>query len=190
MKYFNNISTLEILRKQYKELLKKYHPDNVTGSTEATQEINAEYDKLFRELKDRHSTADSVNNTNKSEYSQNMYDWENDKALREILEKIINFDGIEIEIAGQWIWVAGNTYRHKKELKEIGFKWASQKKQWYFHTDAFKKKSRKSLSMEDIRNYYGITKVYTNAKVLLEAWDIKKINGYNHLQGYTQNKKN
>lgn len=27
-KYFNNVNTLEELRKQYKELLKKYPPDN------------------------------------------------------------------------------------------------------------------------------------------------------------------
>ncbi|RAZ94948.1 J domain-containing protein, partial [Klebsiella oxytoca] len=47
MKYFNNVNTLEELRRQYKELLKKYHPDNPQGSTEACQEINAEYDRLF-----------------------------------------------------------------------------------------------------------------------------------------------
>lgn len=44
-RYFKNVNTLEELRKQYKELLKKYHPDTANGSTEATQEINAEYPK-------------------------------------------------------------------------------------------------------------------------------------------------
>ena len=69
-----------------------------------------------------------------------MYDWENDKALHEALEKNITFEGIEILICGQWIWVSsGNAYNYKKELKEIGFKWASAKK-WYFHTDTFIKK--------------------------------------------------
>ena len=173
MKYFKDVSTLEELRRQYKELLKKYHPDNPQGSTEACQEINAEYDRLFKVLKDKHEsksdkTADSTN-TKQSEYSKNMYDWENDKALREVLQKIINFDGIEIEIVGAWLWVSGNTYIFKDELKEIGFKWASQKKQWYFHTDAYRKRSRKSLSMDDIRNYYGSTKVQTDSRVLLEA---------------------
>lgn len=173
MKYFNNVNALEDLRRQYKELLKKYHPDNPQGSTEACQEINAEYDRLFKVLKDKHEsksdkTADSTN-TKQSEYSKNMYDWENDKALREVLQKIINFDGIEIEIVGAWLWVSGNTYIFKDELKEIGFKWASQKKQWYFHTDAYRKRSRKSLSMDDIRNYYGSTKVQTDSRVLLEA---------------------
>ena len=64
-KYFKDVNTLEELRKQYKELLKKYHPDNANGSTEATQEINAEYDRLFKVLKDKHEsksdkTADST----------------------------------------------------------------------------------------------------------------------------------
>ena len=173
MKYFNNVSTLEELRRQYKELLKKYHPDNPQGSTAATQEINAEYDRLFKLLKDKHEnksdkTADGTASKQTS-YNANMYDWENDRSLREVLQKIINFDGIEIEIVGAWLWVSGNTYNYKKELKEIGFKWASQKKQWYFHTDSYRKKSRKSLSMDDIRNYYGSTKVQTDSMVLLEA---------------------
>ena len=33
-KYFKDVNTLEELRKQYKELLKKYHPDNGNGSEE------------------------------------------------------------------------------------------------------------------------------------------------------------
>ena len=32
--YFKNVQTLEELRKQYKVLLKKYHPDNGNGSEE------------------------------------------------------------------------------------------------------------------------------------------------------------
>lgn len=171
-KYFKNISTLEQLRKQYRDLLKQYHPDNKNGSTKATKEINAEYDQLFKVLKDRHesksnNTADST--SKQSDYSANMYDWENDKALREVLQKIINFDGIEIEIAGQWIWVDGNTYGYKNELKEIGFKWASQKKQWFWHGEQFRKKSHKTLSMDEIRSYYGSTKVHTDTRALLEA---------------------
>lgn len=170
MKYFTNVNTLEQLRRQYKELLKKYHPDNANGSTTATQDINAEYDKLFKLLKDKHEsksdkTANSTTNEQTS-YNTNMYDWENDKALRKILQNIINFSGIEIEITGQWIWINGNTYAYKKELKGIGFKWASQKKQWYWHSEIFRKRSFKTLSMEDIRNYYGSTKIDTRQMVL------------------------
>ena len=168
-KYFNNVNTLEDLRKQYKELLKQYHPDN-GGDVAVMQEVNTEYNKLFKILKNHHDNAqhDSTNNS-ESEYSKNMYDWENDKALRDVLNQIIKFNGIDIEIVGQWVWVSGNTYACKKELKEIGFKWASQKKMWYWHSEAFRKKSKKTLSMDAIRNYYGSTKVNTNSKILLEA---------------------
>ena len=46
-KYFTGVKTIEELRKKYRELLKLYHPDNANGSVEVTQEINAEYDRLF-----------------------------------------------------------------------------------------------------------------------------------------------
>ena len=39
--YFKNVQTLDELRKQYKNLLKKYHPDN-GGSEEETKAINVE----------------------------------------------------------------------------------------------------------------------------------------------------
>lgn len=168
-KYFKDVNTLEELRKQYKNLLKKYHPDN-GGSEEATKEINTEYERLFKILKDKHDTQQQDNaNGNETEYSKNMYDWENDKAIRETLEKIINFEGIDIEIIGAWIWVSGNTYNYKKQLKEYGFKYASKKKAWYFHTEAFRKTSHKKLSLDDIRSYYGTTKVQRDRRELLEA---------------------
>ena len=168
-KYFKDVNTLEELRKQYKNLLKKYHPDN-GGSEEVTKEINTEYEQLFKILKDRHDTRQQDNTSgNESEYSKNMYDWENDKAIREMLEKIINFKDIDIEIIGAWLWVSGNTYNYRKQLKELSFKYASKKKTWYFHTDTFRKTSHKKLSMDDIRNYYGTTKVQRDRRELLEA---------------------
>lgn len=165
--YFNNIKTLEELRKQYKELLKKFHPDNPDGSTEATQAINAEYDSLFKVLKDRHDS--NKEDGNRTAYDDMKYDFAEDEKLREVLQKIISFVGINIEIIGSWIWVDGNTYSYKKELKDLGFKWANEKKKWYFHTEAFRKRSHKKLSIDDIRNYYGSTEVHTESAILLQA---------------------
>jgi len=168
-KYFKDINTLEELRKQYKELLKKYHPDNANGSTEATQEINAEYDKLFKILKDRHESKSADNTSKQSGYNANMYDWENDKALREALQKIISFSGIEIDLIGAWIWLDGNTYPYKETLKEIGFKWSRQRRKWYWHDGEYRRYGNKKHSFADIQNLYGSTKVNTCSKVLLEA---------------------
>ena len=159
--YFNNIHTLEDLRKQYKELLKKYHPDNINGDTEITKQINTEYTKLFKALKDKHENRQTSTDGAKADFNNYKYDFEADEKLREVLQKIINFANINIEIVGCWIWADGATYEYKNELKALGFKWAREKKKWYFHTEAFRKRSKRKLSMEDIRNLYGSTEVQT-----------------------------
>lgn len=165
MKYFNNVQDLQELRRQYKELLKAHHPDN-GGNVADMQEINAEYDKLFKLLKNKHESkqADSSKANNNNTY----YDFAEDEQLREVLQKVIHFSDITIEVCGSWIWIDGNTYQYRKELKEIGFKWASSKKQWYWHSETYIKKSRKTLSMEDIRNYYGSTEVQTEGRKQLK----------------------
>ena len=164
-KYFSNISTLEELRKQYKELLKLHHPDN-GGNLEAMQEINAKYDRLFKVLKSQHESNNFNCGDEKSNYSSIKYDFAEDEKLREMLNKIIHFNSIDIESVGAWIWLSGNTYVYTKAL---GFKWASHKKMWYWHSEAFRKKSRKTLSMDDIRNYYGSTNVRSESKILLQS---------------------
>ena len=168
MAYFKNVITLEELRKQYRDLLKKYHPDNPPGSTQATQEINSEYDRLFKVLKDKHESKTANSDKEKTSFDNMKYDFTEDQKLREVLQQIICFSGINIEIVGCWIWVDGNTYAYKDALKDLGFKWAREKKKWYFHTEAFRKRSRKTLSMDDIRNYYGSTEVETEQREMLK----------------------
>lgn len=166
MTYFKNINTLEELRKQYRDLLKIHHPDN-GGNVSDMQEINAEYDKLFKTLKDKHESKSA--DSKESAYSKNMYDWKNDKALRDVLEKIIHFNGIEINLVGAWIWLDGNTYQYKEELKGIGFKWSKNRKKWYWNNGEYIGRGNKKISFSQIENKYGSTKFRTQNKVLLEA---------------------
>lgn len=169
--YFSNVQTLDELRKQYRDLLKKYHPDN-GGSEEETKAINVEYERLFRILKDKHTRQqDTTDNKtdSKTSYDNMRYNFEEDELLREMLQKVIHLSGITIEIIGNWLWISGNTYQYRKELKDLGFKFAGQKKSWYWHSDAFRKKSHKKLSMDDIRNYYGSTEVETDARKRITA---------------------
>lgn len=65
MKWFDHPETLEDLKKQYKRLAMKHHPDR-GGSTEAMQQINAEYETLFSRLKDIHKTAEGETYTAKT----------------------------------------------------------------------------------------------------------------------------
>ena len=59
-KWFTRIKTVQELRQRYRELLKKYHPDNEGGSIEITQEINAEYDRLFEVLSKEKETDEET----------------------------------------------------------------------------------------------------------------------------------
>jgi len=168
MAYFKNVNTLEELRKQYKELLKQYHPDNANGSTEATQEINAEYDRLFKVLKDKHESKQTSTTDNKTDFNNMKYNFEEDENLREVLQKVIHFSNITIDIVGVFIWIDGNTYPYKNELKEIGFKWSGQRKKWYFHNGEYKKRGNRKLSYTDIQNLYGSTEVQTEQRKQLK----------------------
>ena len=144
MKYFTNCKTLEELRKEYRTLLKKYHPDNAGGFEEATKEINNEYEKLFDTLKNQ--------DTKENEWK---YDINKDDLFKAALNAIINLN-VTIEIIGCWIWVTGETYAVKDILKAAGFKWCSNKKAWSWHAgERYYKKSKNKLSMNDLRNLYG-----------------------------------
>ena len=167
MTYFRNINDLQELRKQYKELLKAYHPDNANGSTEKCQEINSEYDKLFKVLKNKHESKQANTDGKKADFNSSHYDFTEDKILREMLQKIIHFSSITIEICGSWIWCF-NSYEYKDQLKELGFKYAAKKKSWYFHTETFRKKRNKPLSMDEIREFYGSSEVRPEERKLLK----------------------
>lgn len=147
-KWFKNPTTLEELKKEYKKLAIKNHPD-MGGSTEAMQEINAEYDRLFEILKNTHRSATGETYTAKTETT------ETPEQFRSIIEKLIHLDGITIEICGSWIWVTGNTFPNKEELKKMLFKYSKGKNAWYYHEPGYRKHSKKHFSLDDIRDMFG-----------------------------------
>lgn len=155
MKWFQDTDTLENLRKEYRRLVVKYHPDN-GGSEEAVKEINTEYDVLFKRLKSNFEHQDSYDRA--SDKQKQQYDWQKDAQIRAIVLQLSKFKDITVEIIGVWIWVS-NCYACRKELKKLGFHWARQKQMWYLHFDDFHKFSQKPASMTYIRAKYGSVEV-------------------------------
>lgn len=73
MKHFNNVTSLEDLKKQYRKLALANHPDK-GGRTEVMQEINIEFDVLFKVWKDRVNDNDEQpTSETASEYRRNFY---------------------------------------------------------------------------------------------------------------------
>lgn len=143
MKWFKEIKDVETLRKQYRELLKKHHPDN-GGNEETMKEINLEYDRLFADL--RRFSSDSGECTGEEEKA-------GDEAFKAVLNEIVNFN-MKIEIIGSWIWCF-NCYAYKERLKELGFKWAAKKKAWTWHFGEYKRHHSKEVTLDEIRSKYG-----------------------------------
>lgn len=143
IQFFKNVETLEQLKKQYRTLAKKHHPDLADNKEEATKTmkaINKEYEILFEQLKtnDKHSKNENVN------------------TFKDIINELIKHD-ITIDIVGSWLWVYGQgTFNIKDTLKKIGFRWSKSKKKWYFFEgikETKKKRGRKSY--KEIINEYG-----------------------------------
>ena len=146
MKYFKDCKTLEELKKAYRKLAMKYHPD-MGGDPEVMKAINNEYDELFPRLKDQH-------NASADEYHQTT---ETAAEFVEIINQLIKLQGIEIELCGSWLWIGGETRQHKEALKAAGCKWCSKKGLWSWHhpEPGQSKKRHKGNSMEYIRDHFG-----------------------------------
>lgn len=162
MKWFNNPSTLEELKKQYKKLAMKHHPDVSGGNESDMKEINTEYDMLFAKLKNVHQNASGETYTTKTETA------ETPDEFKDIIDALIRLNGIKIEICGSWLWITGNTYPHRKELKELYFRFSKSKTAWYYHTEDYKKTNNKTFTLEQIRGLYGSQTITDNPQLKLK----------------------
>lgn len=151
-KYFQNCRTAEDLKKAYKELIIKLHPDNNPDhdSTREFQDMKNEYTEVFEELKTVHVNA-----------AGEMYTKETTETAAEymdIIDRLINIPGIVIEVCGSWLWISGNTKPVKEELKTMKFKFSGKKQAWYYHRDPYRKMHKGTMTMDQIRGYYGSTR--------------------------------
>ena len=149
MKWFNvsEIKTLDDLKKAYRKLAMQHHPDR-GGDTATMQQINAEHDYLFERLKAQHNARAAEGKTYHTD--------EQASDFRRIIEILIKLDGLNIELCGSWLWIGGNTMKHKEALKAAGCQWCSKKKLWSWKPAGKRRHSyRGTKSMDQIRTKYG-----------------------------------
>ena len=142
------IETLEELKSAYRKLAFKYHPDKATGSVELMQQLNNEYEYLSARLKD------SKGKTETKEYAAEFI---------EVINQIINFENITIEIIGSWIWVSGETKPIKDTLKSLKFHWNKTRQLWQRKPTDEKFKTKNSKQSDEwIKDKYGCETVKGN----------------------------
>lgn len=142
--FFNDCKTSEEIKAKYRQLAKQYHPD-LGGDLETMKAVNIEYafyvDRAIRQEKPGKSEA---------EYADLA---EVNELIRQAIEKIVNLEGLQIEICGLWVWVDGNTKANKESLKAAGYQWAPKKLKWYFA--GVRSRGRGGFEMDEIRDRYG-----------------------------------
>lgn len=143
-KHFKDCSTVDEVKKKYKELAMKNHPDR-GGDTATMQEIISEYMSI---LENPHFSFEHRYKTTEQEKQDFI-------KYAEVIDKIAGLDGIVIEVMGDWIWISGNTYPHRITIKNAGFFFAPKKTLWYYRPPEFKSTNRKPKTIDEIRLKYG-----------------------------------
>jgi hypothetical protein len=142
------IQDIDQLKKQYFQLAKKYHPD-AGGTTAQFQNLQAEYEKLLNNL------------LKGSNLSQEQKDNEIviDKAIRDVIDALINIQDINIELIGKWLWISGNTYPVRQSLKNAGLIFIKKEGKPYWVYKGVESAGRGKTAMEEIKRKYGVFEI-------------------------------
>lgn len=151
-RYFTGCETIEDIKRTFKELAKKLHPDN-GGDAEEFKEMMSQYTEAFNNLKNIHSSV------NGGTYEKATA--ETAEQFADIINKVIFMDGVNVEIIGSWVWLSGNTYIYKDQIKVAGFFYSKSKKSWYYNGEEKKSHRRGHYSMKQLRSKWGSVEVET-----------------------------
>lgn len=140
-KYFENVNNLEELKSEYRKLALKYHPDR-GGDVEEFKKISLEYEKLLKEFK-------------------------GNEEFKKIIDELIKYTSITIELIGSWVWVYGDTKEIKEELKKLNFKWSGKRQMWYFTENKKKRNKYSKCDTDTLRSKYGSKILNNNSAMCL-----------------------
>lgn len=144
MNYFKECTTIDEAKTLFNKLVFELHPD--------TSGYNSQSDfiRMYNEFK-----------------GLKLKDFSGKEAkanVDELYNLVKLFDGLEgviVSFVGSFIWLEGDTYNNKDKIKAISIdgmnppRYASKKKAWYFSPMDYKKKGKKSLGLNEIKDLYG-----------------------------------
>lgn len=139
--YFD-AATLDDLKRQYRELAKKHHPDR-GGSEETMKAVNNEYDQFLAMIASgRENAAEEIRIG---------------QEYKDKINALVGVSNIKIELIGTWLWVTGTTYPVRELLKANGFLWAKKKSDrsaWFWRPASEKYRGR-NRDLDYIRRRWG-----------------------------------
>ena len=154
MNYFTSTMTADEAKKLFRKLAVELHPDK------ASEENKGKAHLAFIKLKHEYEAYLKGSHCFTSKQAS-----DETNAMDEFIkanEFIKAFAGVTVELTGSWVWLCGNTYPYKNEIKEKGFAFSGTKKKWYKAPHELDNTKRKrGTSFEKIKTTYG----YTSLKI-------------------------
>lgn len=140
--------TAQDVKKAYRQAALKFHPDRNPVGAEMMKAVNAAFDFLM----------DNIDRINEAQSSEDNARYNFGDELESVLNALQGMAGVVFEVAGNWIWISGETKTHKDAIKALGCKWASKKQMWFYRPEEYKaSRNRKEHSIDEIREMYGTT---------------------------------
>lgn len=164
-KFLNNsYSDIGTLKKHYKELAFKLHPD-MGGSTEDMQTLNAEYERMTK-LTPKKQAFEREKGKPEDQRDYKKYEfYAYDPVYVDLIDKLIKLkmQNVVCTVVGFFIYLEGiETKAHKEDLKKIGFKWNGTKKMFYWCPDWYQKKTKEQWEFSKIKQVFGEEEVNVN----------------------------
>ena len=109
---------LNELKQLYRTFALQFHPDH-GGSEEAMKQINIQFSWCFEYLKNRQNdeAARAHNAGNWTGYHTTS---ETPEEFIDIISKLDKLPGLVVELCGRWLWISGDTKKHREALKACG----------------------------------------------------------------------
>lgn len=161
MNFFKGCTTIEEVKKLFRGLARKHHPD-LGGDTETMQKLNASYHQMLESL-DGQESFDDKGKAHNYKYRHETEQVIMDKiyAVLSVLAKAEIEETVEVVLIGLWVWVRGNTRACKDGLKELGFKWHSKRVCWYWKPYNSGRGYSSPESLGQLADRYGYEKFTT-----------------------------
>ena len=139
----------QAVKTAYRAAALREHPDH-GGNLETMKVVNVAHEALCEYMKQGRSWDGARAETAANEVPLT------DK-LRGVYDKLKHLPNIELEVCGTWLWVTGDTYPVKDQIKEAGCRFARKKAAWYWRDweVPYQKKSRRKFSIDEIRQMHG-----------------------------------
>lgn len=150
--YFDNVNDLESAKKEFRRWCMALHPDR---GGKAADFVAMQKEYII--------TLERLEKGGKSTAKDTAYETAAVERYKAVIKALAGLAGLEIHLAGTWLWIGGNTREHRAALKKAGCRWAPKKALWYYRDGRCRcSRGRGSTPMDKIRNKYGWKKVKGN----------------------------